>query len=172
MYKDAKATKGQWKKLSLSYAFLLQKAIVFTKPKKTKYLFQGPLVEMNKAWTVADVPFWTLPKEEQHSKYSFAWAIKNGADTVHVFAAKTLPGKKKWMSALNKCLDVLKDGPAPEIKKRSEGANKGKKKSTGRRATQNANRRAVVRGVGPPQWPTDTEGPRACRPRPRGAAAG
>jgi len=127
MYKDAKATKGQWKKLSLSYAFLLQKAIVFTKPKKTKYLFQGPLVEMNKAWTVADVPFWTLPKEEQHSKYSFAWAIKNGADTVHVFAAKTLPGKKKWMSALNKCLDVLKDGPAPEIKKRSEGANKGKK---------------------------------------------
>merc|ERR1712151_779860 len=34
MYKDAKATRGPTKKLSMSYAFLLQKALVFTKPRK------------------------------------------------------------------------------------------------------------------------------------------
>ena len=108
MYKDAKASKGDTKKLTMRYAFLLNKAIVFTKPKKTKYLFQGPLLEMKKTWSVADVAFWTLPKEEQHSKYSFAWAIKEGDDILHVFCAKTLPGKKKWMASLNKCLDAIK----------------------------------------------------------------
>ena len=109
MYKDAKATKGDTQKLTLRYAFLLNKAIVLTKPRKTKYVFQGPLLELKQSWSIADVPFGTLGKEEQHSKYSFAWAIKEGADTLHVFCARTLYGKRKWMAALNKCLGTPKD---------------------------------------------------------------
>jgi len=74
MYKDCKSSKKHEKKLALRYGFLLQSAMILTQPTKAKYKYQS-LCLLKKDMVVTEVPFWTLPKDEQNSKFSFAWAL-------------------------------------------------------------------------------------------------
>lgn len=120
MYKDSKSNKREERKLNFRYAFLLKTAMIFTKPTKAKYQFKS-ILELTKDMVVSDVRYWTLPKDEQGSKYSFAWGLRVGKDTeaepTHIFAAKTLPAKKKWMSLMTNCLEDLKAAsePTPDV---------------------------------------------------------
>lgn len=119
MYKDTKASKKDDRKLGLRYAFLLQSAIFFTKPHKAKYQYKT-MLELHKDMEVVEVRFWTLPKEEQGSKYSFTWGLKVKDETQHIFAAKTIPAKNKWMSLMRNCIDDLRAATEsiPDVAKR------------------------------------------------------
>jgi hypothetical protein len=126
MYKDTSSSERDEKKMNLRYVFMLQSAVIFTQAKKTKFAFKS-LLELTKEMTIAEMPFWTLPKEEQNGKYSFAWSIKLGDEPVHVFAAKTLPTKKKWMTLLNNSLDLLRAEaePTPQAPGRKQASSRG-----------------------------------------------
>jgi len=122
MYKNTKGKKEEGK-LNLRYGFLLQKAIVLTVQAKLKFKFKA-LVELQPEMEVHEVPFWTLPKDEQNGKYSFAWSLNAGGEALYVFAAKTLPAKKKWMQKMGDLLEDLRnDGMvAPDVGDRTKGA--------------------------------------------------
>ena len=140
MYKDCKSSKKHEKKLALRYGFLLQSAMILTQPTKAKYKYQS-LCLLKKDMVVTEVPFWTLPKDEQNSKFSFAWALNIAGEQLFVFAAKTLPTKKKWMTQLTRLIEDLGaggGGPAPDVGKRvlpviedmgPQGSGGGKKKA-------------------------------------------
>jgi guanine nucleotide exchange factor VAV len=106
LYKDCKSSKKDEKKLAQRYGFLLQTAMVLTVPKKAKYQYKS-LCLLNKDMTTHEVPFWTLPKDEQNSKFSFAWALMVGGEQIYVFSAKTLPAKKKWMTQMNQLIEDM-----------------------------------------------------------------
>jgi len=113
---DLKMKKDDGKdKLKDSYVFLLEGAVIVTRQLKVSYEHRE-LIELTAAMEVVDVPFWNLQKEEQSGKYTFAWALKSGS-TGHVFAAKSLVAKKKWMQLMNEALLVAKEkagvAPAP-----------------------------------------------------------
>lgn len=110
MYKDCKSSKKQEKRLNVRYAFMLQSAIVLTEPHKAKYKYKS-LCKLEPTMKLASVEFWKLPKDEQNSKFSFAWCLKIGAEERYIFAAKTLPLKKKWMTQMNQLIeDMENDG--------------------------------------------------------------
>ena len=95
-----------------SYVFLLQKAIVIASKScgctdasrcQHKCTYQV-LHEINSAWTIVDVDMRTWPEASQHKTYRFGFGIKENGRVVHEFAAKSLPAKRKWKVALQKCL--------------------------------------------------------------------
>lgn len=98
--------------------FLFTTGIINCKPKGVFFTFKSA-VELDSDYEIVDIPFWTLPKDEQNGKYTYAWAIKGkkGSQEIsHIFAAKTLPSKKKWVASLQMNLDAIKDrkaGPPP-----------------------------------------------------------
>lgn len=107
-------------KLKLRYIFLFSKALVFCKSKGVFYHFKET-AEFDAEQELVDVAFWSLPKDEQNNKYAYVWSLKSkrpGGET-HVFAAKSLPAKKKWMTAMQQSLDLLKDAKAPSVTPRS-----------------------------------------------------
>lgn len=112
-------------KLKLRYVFMFSSAIILSKEKGPTFTFKS-LVEFTDNQEVADIPFWTLPKDEQDGKYTYAWSLKTtdgkGKDlAVYTFATKSLQSKKKWMAAMTQCVERLKDakvGP-PQIAPRS-----------------------------------------------------
>jgi len=120
MYKDCNSSDKQEKKLNMRYAFMLQSAIVLTQPHKAKYKYKS-LCKLEPTMKTASVEFWKLPKDEQNSKFSFAWALKIGAEERYIFAAKTLPLKKKWMTQMNQLIEDLQ-GPkvAPSVGERKK----------------------------------------------------
>ena len=120
MYKDCKSSKKEEKKLALRYGFLLQSAMILTQPQKAKYKYKS-LCLLKKDMVATEVPFWTLPKDEQNSKFSFAWALNIAGEQLFVFAAKTLTTKKKWMTQMTQLIEDLGaggGGPAPSVGKR------------------------------------------------------
>lgn len=117
---DLKVKKEDSKeKLKDCYVFLFQSAVIFSYAKGVNFVFQK-MIDLTADMEVADVPFWNLHKEEQTGKYTFAWSLKV-KNVSHVFAAKSLATKKKWMTGMSNCIDILKDatGARPEVATRS-----------------------------------------------------
>jgi len=123
MYKDCKSSDKQEKRLNMRYAFMLQSAIVLTQPHKAKYKYKS-LCKLEPTMKTGSVEFWKLPKDEQNSKFSFAWCLKIGAEERYIFAAKTLPLKKKWMTQMNQLIEDMQ-GPkeAPSVGERVKPVN-------------------------------------------------
>lgn len=115
-----KEAKGK-EKLKEAYVFLFQTAVLFCKTKGTAFDFKE-LLELKEDMEVVDVPFWNLSRDEQQGKYTFAWCLKTGSKDMW-FAAKSLATKKKWMNAMQGCLDEMKDakGARPEVAQRNDG---------------------------------------------------
>jgi hypothetical protein len=96
----------------------LTRGALVCKAKGSTYSFKQP-IEFAETQELVDVPYWTLPKDEQNGKYTYAWAINDQVgrfEVQYLFAAKTLQVKKKWMSAMQTELDAIKDeksGPPP-----------------------------------------------------------
>jgi len=98
-------------KLKVRYAFLFSSAVIVCKPRGPFYTFKST-VELDEGYEVSDVPFWTLPKDEQNGKYAYAWALKKKTgkgEVCHVFAAKTLLNRKKWMGLMETSIETLRD---------------------------------------------------------------
>jgi len=106
MYKDCRSSKKDEKRLGIRYGFMLREAVVLTVPKKAKYAYKS-LCLLTKEMKCAELPFWTLPKDEQNSKFSFSWAVNIGSEQVYVFCAKTLPVKKQWMTQMQQLIEDL-----------------------------------------------------------------
>lgn len=90
------------------------------------------LIELKENMEVVDVPFWNLSDSEQAGKYTFAWCLKTGSRDIW-FAAKSLATKKKWMQAIQGCLDEMKDekGARPDVATRGDAqANSSTKRPT------------------------------------------
>ena len=110
-----------------SYVFLLTRGVLVCKEKGSCFSFKQP-IELSDTQELVDVPYWTLPKDEQNGKYTYAWAINEQvgrSEVQYLFAAKTLQAKKKWMSAMQTELDVMKDeknGPPPVQARTMKGA--------------------------------------------------
>ena len=112
MYVDlsngAGVSKGSSKGSSKSYVILLQKAIVITTALcdcadasqcQHKCAFRG-LCMINPAWSVAQNVTPTFPTKT----HRFAFVIKENGRVMHEFAVQSLPAKRKWKVALQKCL--------------------------------------------------------------------
>lgn len=109
MYKDCKSRNKEEKRLNVRYAFMLQSAIVLTQPDKGKYKYKS-LCKLEPTMKLASVAFWKIPRGEQNSKFSFAWCLKIGAEERYIFAAKTLPQKKKWMTQMIQLIEDMENG--------------------------------------------------------------
>jgi len=107
-------------KLRDMYVFLFRGGVVLCRSKGTQFEFKE-FVGLTERMEVVDVPFWNLHKDEQAGKYTFAWCLKTGNKDLW-FAAKSLATKKKWMNAMQGCLDELKDakGARPEVASRND----------------------------------------------------
>ena len=118
---------GGREKLKIRYCFLFSSAIIVCKPRGTFFTFKST-VELDEDYEVQDIPFWTLPKDEQNGKYAYAWALKKkgakGSEVSHVFAAMTLLNRKKWMALMEENLSAIRDKKAgpPEAAPRTAGS--------------------------------------------------
>eukprot|EP00729_Bicosta_minor_P001740 gene1740-6643_t len=121
MYKDCKSSDKQEKRLNVRYAFMLQSAIVLTEWHKGKYKYKS-LCKLEPTMKLASVEFWKLPKDEQNSKFSFAWCLKIGAEERYIFAARTLPQKKRWMTQMNQLIEDMQGPKWPGRRARSKFA--------------------------------------------------
>eukprot|EP00051_Salpingoeca_urceolata_P001684 m.43077 g.43077 ORF g.43077 m.43077 type:complete len:802 (-) comp11610_c0_seq2:431-2836(-) len=120
MHKPSEAARG----LKLRFFFLFSTGIIACKPKGVQYTYKFTIDLDERDWELEDVQFWKLPKEEQNGKYTYPWAMKcknKGKEAVHIFSAKTLASKKKWMSLMQFNLDAIKDSKAaaPEVAPRT-----------------------------------------------------
>lgn len=109
MYKDCKSSNKEEKRLNVRYAFMLQSAIVLTQPHKAKYKYKS-LCKLEPTMKLASVAFRKLPRGEQNSKFSFCWALQVHGENQHIFAVKTLPLKKKWMTQMNQLIEDMENG--------------------------------------------------------------
>eukprot|EP00043_Microstomoeca_roanoka_P009973 m.95012 g.95012 ORF g.95012 m.95012 type:complete len:787 (+) comp14747_c2_seq1:104-2464(+) len=98
-------------KMKLRYVFLFSNGILICKTKGSQFSHKLS-IDFAETQEIVDVPHWTLPKEEQNSKHSYLWAIKykkGGAEQQFIFAAKTMPLKRQWESAMRKNLSSIRD---------------------------------------------------------------
>ncbi|EGD78927.1 hypothetical protein PTSG_11799 [Salpingoeca rosetta] len=105
-----KSTLGK-DKMKLRYVFLFANGVLVCKTRGSQFTHKVS-IDFGDDQEIVDVPHWTLPKEEQNSKHSYLWAIKfrkGSAEHQYIFAAKTMPLKRQWESAMRKQLNALRD---------------------------------------------------------------
>eukprot|EP00056_Hartaetosiga_gracilis_P004588 m.76390 g.76390 ORF g.76390 m.76390 type:complete len:651 (+) comp11879_c0_seq1:936-2888(+) len=106
-------------KSKLRFAFLFTNGIIVCKQHGSQYTFKEA-IEFTDTQTIEEVQHWTLPKDDQNAKYSYLWALKEKNGNQHIFAAKTMPIKRKWVSNMQQQLDGIKDAKSapPDAPKR------------------------------------------------------
>eukprot|EP00047_Mylnosiga_fluctuans_P025140 m.182252 g.182252 ORF g.182252 m.182252 type:complete len:337 (+) comp9997_c0_seq3:141-1151(+) len=124
--------------LKLRYVFLFNLGLICCKAKGPVYHFKAAIDLDADEYEIQELPSTDSPKENE-GKHSFYFSLvcrKGSQEITHIFAAKSLAAKKKWVSEIQLQLQSLKDVRSAPPETLPRGALDGRPLSQSSRASR------------------------------------